>query len=91
MTEPELFDSEPYYVAPPPPKPVKPVKLRVSLYLQSHKSDILILTGTALDLYKTCEETGDPEDEQAFMDWILDDILEQHLLDISIETWEEVT
>lgn len=77
----ELFDSSPYYVPPPP------TRLKVTVDMWS-KSATLTLRGTALELYNTWKETQHHEDETAFADWILEDVIQE--LEISVSDWEEV-
>lgn len=77
----ELFDSAPYYV---PPSPTR-VKVTVDMW---SKAATLTLTGTALELYNVWKETERADDEVAFADWILEDVIQE--LDISVSDWEEV-
>lgn len=79
----ELFDSTPYYVPPPP------VKIHIELGMWSSRHTVE-LKGTALELYKQWQADQTTENETAFLDWIVDDLQDEIMGDISVENWDEV-
>jgi hypothetical protein len=83
MTTPELFDSEPYRVDPPP------VKIRIELGMWSSRHEVT-LKGTALELYNEWLEDQTHENECAFLDWVVDGLQDEIMGDISVEDWNEV-
>jgi hypothetical protein len=79
----ELFDSSPYYVPPPPTK----ICIEVGMWNSRHT---VVLRGTALELYNEYVEDQSHESETAFLDWVLDDLQDVIMGDISVENWEEI-
>lgn len=79
----ELFDSSPYYVPPPPVK----IHIEVGMWSSRHTVE---LKNTALELYNQWKENPTQDNETAFLDWVVDDLQDEIMADISIETWDEV-
>jgi hypothetical protein len=81
--QPELFNSSPYYVPPPPIK----IKIRVDSFFKDYT---LVLCGLTLDLYRIWKETGHDGDENEFLTEALDDLQDQIISDMYVDDWEEV-
>jgi hypothetical protein len=79
----ELFDSSPYYVPPPPVK----IHIKVGMWSSRHT---VVLRGTALELYNEYVENPTQENETAVLDWVVDDLQDAIMGDISVENWEEI-
>lgn len=79
----ELFDSSPYYVTPPP------VLIDVEVMMWN-SCQTLVLTGTPLELFKVWKESQDDDDEQAFLDYVLDYYRDELCYDMVISDWKEI-
>jgi hypothetical protein len=79
----ELFDSEPYRVDPPPVK----IHIEVGMWTTRHE---VTLKGTALELYGEYLEDPSSDNETAFLDWVVDDLQDEIMSNISVEDWDEV-
>ena len=85
LEPPELFDSKPYYVPPPP------IKLEVSVDISSFTGTILIRHKTSLwEVYHQWKETEAPEDEENLASWLLEDLQDDILSNANMVDWEEV-
>lgn len=79
----ELFDSSPYYVAPPPTE----IRIELGMWSTRHR---VTLKGTALELYNEYVEDPSNDNETAFLEWVVDDLQDEIMSNISVEDWDEV-
>ena len=83
--QPEMFDSKPYYVPPPP------ISLEVSVDISSFTGLILIRPGTSLwEVYHQWKETENLDDEENLASWFLEDLSDDILSNVNMIDWKEV-